>query len=274
MTRWKNPSARRPDRMLRACGIFLVLLAASCGEEEPPPPPPPPPPPKQEVVLEPVADVMKRLGIDARIRMDEAERPSSGDVPRDLRRLESVLRFFDAMVKGDAGRLRPMLSPDDQQTLDLMEKEGQWSRASVGIDRVYVGCCGGPDPETIATLAMFLGRDGFTAQLWTVGDGEAAAFTAVPQPRGIEGRLVGLRTEPRYQQWNRILKEQAELAKQPDEKPEEVRQNRGTADESDASAPAGPASSPGDQPKGPGRRRQKGEPVKPGGLPPGGPAGS
>ena len=150
---------RRPE-LLQSALLAAVLALTACGKkEEEAAAPPPPPPPKQEVKVESVADVMKRLAIDSRVKMDESERPTTGDAGGDLKRLEATLLFFNAMVKGDATKLKPMLSEADQTTLDLMQRDGQWKRATDRIDRVTVGCTGGQEPETFMALG-WKGPDG------------------------------------------------------------------------------------------------------------------
>jgi hypothetical protein len=279
MTPSRNPSVRRPEAIRNLLASLTLALAACGGDsEQANSAPPPPPPPAQEVAVESVEDVMKRLGIDRRVKMDESERPSLGD-PADMQRLETVLRFFDAMVKGDADRLRPMLSKPDQATLELMTKDGQWAAATSGIDRVTVGCCAGPEPETCAVLAIFATGDRFDPQLWTLSGTDSLSLAAVPQPRGIMEQLKGNKAEPRVQQWTRILKDQADRAKQPDEKVEITQQDRSVNGEDsgseDGSSPGQPSAP--EAPKGPGKRKPGGTPVPgpkgPGGPSPGAPGG-
>lgn len=265
MTPSRNLSVRRPEA-LRTLLASVTLALAACGggssDEANNAPPPPPPPPKQEVVVESVADVMKRLGIDRRVKMDETERPNSGDANTDLKRLEAVLTFFDAMVKGDAARVKPMLSKADQATLELMMSDGQWEKATGSIDRVTVGCCSGAEPETCMALAIYTSGDRFDPQLWTVRTAEATSFEAMPQPPGIMEQLKGSKAEPRVQQWTKILKDQVDRSKQPDEKVELAQQDRsiggegGSEGESSPGAPSAP-----EGPKGPGKRKPGGPSV-------------
>ena len=268
---------RRPE-LLRTALLAAVLALTACGkksEEESAAPPPPPPPPKQEVKAETVADVMQRLAIDSRVKMDESERPASGDAAADLKRLEATLLFFNAMVKGDAAKLKPMLSEADQTTLELMQKDGQWKRATEGIDRVSVGCTTGQEADTFMALATFMIGDHFDTQLWTVkspSGGEQIVFAAVPAPPLIVDQLKGTKAEPRVQQWMKILKDLAERSKQPDEKVMASQQDRSIeGDSSDASEPSSP--SPGGSPSKPGKGKGGGGPQVPGPKGPGGAPG-
>lgn len=271
---------RRPE-LLQSALLAAVLALTACGKkEEEAAPPPPPPPPKQEVKVESVDDVMKRLAIDSRVKMDESERPNTGDAAGDLKRLEATLLFFNAMVKGDATKLKPMLSDADQTTLDLMQKDGQWKRATERIDRVTVGCTGGQEPETFMALGIFMTDDRFDPQLWSVkspGTAEQCTFSAVPTPPNVIDQLKGNKAEPRVQQWVKILKEQLEKSKLPDEVVTVAQQDRSIEGDSsggggdEPAAPSGPA--PGGSPSGPGKRKGGGGPQAPGPKGPGGPGG-
>jgi len=269
MTRSTNPSVPDPAHLLRVAAAAAVLSLAACsGDSEDQAEAPPPPPPVQAVEVESVADVMKRLGTDRRVRMDESERPNTGNPETDQRALEATLTFFDGMVRGSADRVQPMLGDEDRKTLALMRQDGQWEAATAAIDRVTVGCAAGQEPETVMALGIYMNGDRFEAQLWTARlDGETVRFEAVPQPPGIIDQLKGNKAEPRVQQWMKILKEQVERSKQPDEKVEIPQQDRSLEGEGgdDAGSEDSP-SSPGGQPstpRGPGKRKPGGTPVNP-----------
>lgn len=282
MTRSTNPSVPDPIHFLRAAAISLALSLVGCGggEESQQAEAPPPPPPVQVVELESVADVMKRLGIDRRVRMDESERPNTGNPEADLRALEATLTFFDGMVRGSADKVQPMLGDEDRKTLALMRQDGQWEAATGAIDRVTVGCAAGQEPDTVMALGIYMNGDRFETQLWTarLGD-DAVRFEAVPQPPGIIDQLKGNKAEPRVQQWMKMLKEQVERSRQPDEKVEIPQQDRslegeggdGAGSEDIPSSPGAPGGQPS-APRGPGKRKPGG-PTVPGPSGPGGPSG-
>jgi hypothetical protein len=240
---------RRPETIRAALLASALFLLPGCGKKEEPPPPPPPPPAKVEVKAETVDEVMQRLGVDKRLRMDESERPNSGEATKDLERLELTLKFFDAMVTGKADALRPMLSPLDAQTLDAMQKDGQWKRASEGIERATLGCSGDK------VLAIYTLPDRFDAQLWELREADGKVqFAAIPQPPNIMDRLQGTKADPRIQQWMKIVKELADKASEPDETPEMPQQDRSVGGEGGGSGSDAPSSSPGPSgPKTPGK---------------------
>lgn len=244
MTPPRRPSVRRPEP-LRVTLLAAALLLSGCGkkEEAAPPPPPPPPPPKVEVKPETVAEIVQRLGLDARVRMDEGERPNTGDASKDLARLEMALKFLDGMVTGKADAVRPLLTARDQATLEAMVKDGQWKRASEGIDRANAGWAGDK------MLVLYTVGDRFDVQLWEVVqvDGEDR-LNALPQPPGIVDQLKGSKADPRIQQWEKIVKEFTDKGKEPDENPELPQQDRTVAGESGGSGSDSPSPSPAPSP--------------------------
>jgi len=279
MTHLKNHNARKPNHLLRIAWLCATIALCACGKkEEEVVAVAYPVAVKQEVVVESVADVMNRLNIDPRVKMDESERPNTGDTAADLKRLESTLLFFNAMVKGDADKVRPMLCEADRTTLEFMLKDGQWKSATESIDRVTVGCCASQEPETFMSLGVFMTGDHFDAQLWSVkspGNGEQNSFIAVAAPSQMMEQLRGTKAEPRVQQWMKILKDQADKAKLLDEKVTVAQQDRSiegeATTESEPSAPGAPSKP--SSPEGPGKRKPGG-PTVPGPRGPGAPGGA
>lgn len=249
---------RRPDA-LRAALLAATLALAACGEkkeEVQQAAAPPPPPPKQEVPDETTADVAKRLGVDSRVRMEEADRPKSGDAAADLKRLEAALKFFDAMVTANAEALRPMLSDRDRATLAAMEKDGQWKAVNEDVDRVTVGFGGDK------VLAVYMVGDRFDGQLWQVAETDGAVrFTALPTPPGIMGMLEGTQAEPRIRQWESVQRLFADAGRKPDEEVDIPQQDRSVQGEEAGASPGAPASPPS-SPGGPGAPSS---PSRPGG---------
>jgi hypothetical protein len=129
-------------------------------------------------------------------------------------------------------------------------------------------------------LGIFMTDDRFDPQLGSVkspGTAEQCTFSAVPTPPNVIDQLKGNKAEPRVQQWVKILKEQLEKSKLPDEVVTVAQQDRSIEGDSSSgggdepAAPSGPA--PGGSPSGPGKRKGGGGPQAPGPKGPGGPGG-
>lgn len=244
MTRSRKPSVRRPD-VLRASIAAVILSLAACGDKKPEQAeqaPAPAPAPVERVKAEAVEDVAKRLGVDRRIRIEESERPSSGDAAADMKRLEALLVFFDAMLNAKEDRIRPFLPPRELATLDAMVKDGQWKRIGDGVDRVTVGCSG-PD-----VLAVFLVGDKFQGQLWSFAEAKEGSdqlqLVANPALPNMMDRLSGTTAEPRIKQWLAATRAFYERAKEPDLPMESAQEDRSVKGE-DPSAGSGPGGTPG-----------------------------
>jgi hypothetical protein len=126
------PSRRRRQTLLIA-GLAAAMLLPACGKKaEPPPPPPPPPPP---IVLPDPVDIQalrQELGADARVQIARGVSTTDRDIA------EAVIRFADGWAKGDAGRLRSMLSRADRAILDDLRSRGEWESEVRKIEQVRV----------------------------------------------------------------------------------------------------------------------------------------
>ncbi|MFM7807984.1 MAG: hypothetical protein ACKPEA_08645, partial [Planctomycetota bacterium] len=132
---------RRPDT-IGAALLLAALALAGCGkkeEEQAAQAPPPPPAPVETVKAETVEEVVTRLGLDKRIRMEESERPSSGDAATNQKQLEALVVFFAAMLNAKEDAIKPMLSARDKATLETMVKSGEWKTLGQDVDRVSIG---------------------------------------------------------------------------------------------------------------------------------------
>ena len=244
MTRSRNPSVRRPEA-LQASFVAAILCLAACGDKKPEQAeqaPAPAPAPVERVKAEPVEDVAKRLGVDRRIRMEESERPSTGDPASDMKRLEAVLVFFDAMLNAKEDRIRPFLPSRELATLDAMVKDGQWKRLGQDVDRVTVGCSG-PD-----VLAVFLVGDKFQGQLWSFAEPKDGSdqlhLMANPGDPNMMDNLSGTTAEPRIKQWLASSRAWFERSKEPDVPLESAQEDRSVKGE-DPAAGSGPGGTPG-----------------------------
>jgi hypothetical protein len=241
---------RRPDAIRAALACALLALVA-CGEkkeEQVQQAPAPVAAPVETVKAEAIEEVLARLGVDRRIRMEEAERPSSGDAAADQKRLESILKFFDAMLNAKADAIRPMLSSRDQATLDAMVADGQWKAMGPEVLRLNIGCAG---PEVLAVFAI---DDDFEGQLWTVEESrdnpDLMVFTAQPTLPGMMDKLSGTTAEPRIKQWMALTREWFEKAKEPDLPLESAQEDRSVKGEEPAPS-GGQGAPPGNTPGAP-----------------------
>jgi hypothetical protein len=238
MTPSRNPSVRRPDAFRCALAAALLSLVA-CGEEkkEEAPPPPPPPAPVETVKAETVEEVIVRLGVDKRVRMQESERPSTGDAAADQRQLETVLKFFDAMLNAKDDVVKPLLSKGDQATLEAMVRDGQWKALGTDVERVDVGCVG---PEV---LAVFFVGDSLQGQFWTVAPSkdnpdqlEFQSFAALPR---MMDRVSGTTAEPRLKMWAAETRKFFDKGKEPDLPLESAQEDRSVKGEDPSQAGGG-----------------------------------
>lgn len=239
MTPSRNPSVRRPDA-IGATLLVAVLAVAGCGkkeEDQAAQAPPPPPAPVETVKVESVEEVVTRLGLDKRLRMEESERPSSGDAASDMKRLEALLVFFDAMLNAKEDAIKPMLSARDKATLETMVKAGEWKTLGQDVDRVSIGCAG-PD-----VLAVFLVGDKFQGQLWTFAESkdnpDQIQLEAQPNWPNMMDKLSGTTAEPRIKQWMAYTRSSLEESKKPDVPLESAQEDRSVKGEEPASGQPG-----------------------------------
>jgi len=206
-------------RLLHPDALAVALVAAAgatlvgCGEEPPPPPPvvgapppdpgPPPPPP-----VTPIEQLMAQLGIDPRVRLPEAQAPST-----DAERI-AVLRFCDAFVRGKDADVRRMMSLPDQLQLDAIVASGDFARTIGGVTRVDVRTGKSPDGDECMLAVFHVGMD-FQPQLWLMdAKGEDANFESLPTPPDIMNRLSGADW---IAAWFKVNKDELARAEEPDE---------------------------------------------------------
>lgn len=178
----------------------------------------------EEAPKESLNDMMKRLGIDKRVRVEDGDKAPSNPI-----QAEVIVVFFDAMVHGNAAKLKPLLSPQDQAVLADMQASGQWKSATENINRVNVGWITGTEPDTLSVLGFFSTGDTFAAQLWSLSSGandQPLVMTALASPQKIEEKLQGSKTADRIKQWLTLNKLELSEAKKPDETIEVPQQDR------------------------------------------------
>jgi hypothetical protein len=234
-----------------AASVALISIATlgGCGgepeEQVVVAPPPPPPPVVERPVVTPIETLMAQLGIDSRVRLDEADAPDN-----DPARI-ALLTFFDGFVRGDHMRVADMLVGPDLVELERMVERGAWTQATEAIDRVDLRT-GRNEFGDDAVLAMFHVGFDFEPQLWTYEVSDLGSeFAAEPTPPGIVNRLSG---SDWIAAWYRILQEEMALADEPDEQVAIRSVNHDNTESIEGSSGgAAPSGSPF-QPSGPGRR--------------------
>jgi hypothetical protein len=247
--------------LLPLAGLALtatsLISLPGCAEEEPPPvvvAPPPPPPPPPPPALTPITELMAKLGIDPKVRLPEDKAPAT-----DAERI-AVLGFYDAFARGDADRLKSMLSTPDQFELDALVSSGDWKKTVDAITRIDVRTGKGNDTGT-CTLAVFHVGDSFQPQLWEYKvSGPSAEFDAIACPPGVMDLLSG---DDWINAWLGILAKDVEIAQMPDEiiKPPKTDYTTDTSDGESTTGPMGPTPGGGGGPGSPGKR-PIGTPIK------------
>jgi hypothetical protein len=127
--------ATRRAAYLAGLALCAVAVLGGCEKKKkkPPPPPPPvvdrapPPPPKVEV-----ATLLQELNSDARVQFPEASAPTDRDLA------EEVIRFANALARGDEKSMRPMLDRAGQAVLDELIGNGSWGDATASIEAVRI----------------------------------------------------------------------------------------------------------------------------------------
>lgn len=209
----QNPfQARRPWTLVRVAGtcacLAAVMLSPGCSKPPPPPPPAPaptpPPPPPAEVQLETLAQDLK---VDPRVQF-----ASGVHVTEDRIELgRAVVKLADALAKGDAKAMRPLLEKRAQAVLDELDSTGGWTEATQGIEAVRVlliqdglDLSSAPQAPKDTSGELFTKlraevrtalKDVPEAQQSLVFQALAKALVDVrgnPTPEGIEGVFTGL----------------------------------------------------------------------------------
>jgi hypothetical protein len=198
-------------------GLTVCIVAPGCSNEPeqqvnlapPPPPPPPAEPPKPSVT--PVEQLMVDLNIDPKVVLPE-ERAPDNDVDR-----TAVLVFFDAIARGNAEALKPMMPLTDQLELTALIESGEWQKTASKIQSVEIQT--GTYEENKCALAVIEVGNGanmtFQPQLWYYHTEEdQPQFEAAPTPPNIMDKLSG---DDWIAAWHAILEEEAMLAMRLDE---------------------------------------------------------
>ena len=159
-----------------AVGVGLTGCGSDASDQgamaaAPPPRPAVPSAPPRPAVT-PVSELMAQLGIDQRVRLEEAVAPATNPARK------AVLEFFDAFARGDSTALGTMLSGPDRDELTELVDSGAWEETTSQIIQVDIETGQSPDGLDCA-LARFYVADDFQPQLWYYRlDGDGPVFDA------------------------------------------------------------------------------------------------
>ncbi len=180
----KTGSAHGMSRTAR--GLALALMAASiaagagCVKKKKPAPPPPPPPKPKVVIPDPVDvnAIGQQLHADARVNFPSA------NAPADRTLAEGVIKLANALAKGDAALMKPMLDKNPQGLLDALVGSGGWADGPKPNSQVRIIAVPGttqPHPATSLVGTAIQDLDGAYLLAWHGRrDGDSWVFSAAP----------------------------------------------------------------------------------------------
>lgn len=152
-------TAPRGGRWLRRgtlafAAVAAVIVIAGCKKEPPPAPPAPAPPPPPAPTTIKLEDLAQEMRVDARVQFTpEMEiEESQSDLAR------AVISMADAVAKGNADTLRPMLTRNAQALLDDLQDKGEWEDATGKIEAVRVVYLG-PAPAILNMASIASNMD-------------------------------------------------------------------------------------------------------------------
>lgn len=146
----RNPRWRSTGRILLTAALLAGLAFSGCTKKKKPPPPPPPPPPPKVVIPDPidVQALLQELKTDARVQFPQAMAPA------DRVMAESIIRLANAIAKGDATGMRPMLDRPAQLVLDELTTGGDWGSETRKIEQVRIVSLTGTQEERPAATTV------------------------------------------------------------------------------------------------------------------------
>jgi hypothetical protein len=176
-------------------GVAVAMLAASlalgasgCTKKKKPAPPPPPPPKPKVVTPDPV-DVN---GLLQALKSDERVKFPEGQAPADRSLAEGVIKLANALAKGDADGMKPLLDKPAAEVLDTLTASGGWAAGTKPIEQVRIIAVSGTTeahPETSLIGMAVQDQDGAYLLAWNgKRNGESWLFTNAPCQADIKPR--------------------------------------------------------------------------------------
>lgn len=159
-----------------AAGAVLIAAPAvltGCKKKEAPTPAPPPPPPPQPKPVE-IDGVMQSMKADARVQFPQAKAPISEDLAR------AVIAFSDALAKGDAAKLQPMLDSTSKNVLEQLRASGDWDESVSKIQAVRVVQLAGSEAGGMLSLAVQEPGSAYVLNWAIAGAGGKFVFSGMP----------------------------------------------------------------------------------------------
>ncbi len=165
-----------------------IALGAGCQKKKKPAPPPPPPPKPKVVVPDPVDvnGLKQQLHADARVQFPAA------NAPADRTLAEGVIKLADALAKGDAAAMKPMLDKNAQNVLDELVGSGGWGEGTKPIEQVRIIAVSGTGEAHVDSSQVGMaiqGRDGAYLLAWNGHrDGDSWTFASAPCQADVKPR--------------------------------------------------------------------------------------
>ncbi|MGH7133219.1 MAG: hypothetical protein ACREJO_14905 [Phycisphaerales bacterium] len=115
-------------RWMKRAGYAAVVLTcafavAGCKKKAPPPPAPPPPPPPPPPVVIDYDGILKDIKADPRVQVAKSVAVTDDSFAR------ASATFADAFIRGDANKLKPMLTKRGQSVMTELQSSGRWDDA-------------------------------------------------------------------------------------------------------------------------------------------------
>jgi hypothetical protein len=230
----------------------FLTFGSGCGEEVVEAPKPVVKAPKRKPKPTKTIDVlMTELSIDSRIYVNEEE------APKDVQARIAILKFFDAMLKVNTAKLKPMLGEDekdegednkvesDKMQLDAMARNGlQEKMDEVSFVDVKIGTSS--DGRQCVMAVYEIGMD-YQVQVWYFAkSSDGFTFTSESTPPNLAGQLRGDWMTHFFE----LKDEMIEIANQPDDDTSYTIFGSSSEGDSESTGQGRPRPNPGGRPGG------------------------
>ncbi|MFT3686231.1 MAG: hypothetical protein QM783_15145 [Phycisphaerales bacterium] len=164
---------RKFTPLLAVALVSGAIAVPGCSKKAPPPPPPPPPPPAAPATVS-FDSMMQTLKSDPRVQ-------AAGNLDvTDESFARSALLLADGFARGDAEKLKGMMSNRAKGVIDGMVSDGSWDEIKGRIEAVRIVYAG--SPGSVGDIE----RQAGIAQMKAMWPGQLAAFDDLLTKRGID----------------------------------------------------------------------------------------